>query len=85
MFVRLSVYDWRIQRRPHCLWAGLLAHKFLQNQYQTTNTYVVGLQIWVVFFESVVQNGDHNSLARVAHLPGGLNVEIEPISSAAVL
>lgn len=49
------------------------------------DTHVVGLQIGVILFKSVVQYGYHNSFARVAHIPGGHYVEIEAVLGAAVL
>lgn len=48
-------------------------------------THIIGLQIRVILFESVVEDSYHNSLACVAHFPGGQHVQIEAILRASVL
>lgn len=48
-------------------------------------THIICLQIWMILLESVVQNGDHDSLAGEAHLPSCLNIEIESVFGPLVL
>lgn len=45
-----------------------------------SSTYIIGLQIWVVLLNAIIQDGDHHPTASVALLPGLLHIQVSLVA-----
>lgn len=51
-------------------------HRLLCTAQGLPHTYVVGLQVRVVLLDAIIQDGNHDALARVALLPGLTHIQV---------